>query len=52
MDFEINVNAKFNVFTKIGNEASSDVLRVVPFDDPLQLIPLLLAIVGLIAWFE
>ena len=55
------MNVKFNVFTKAsnecdpivdGNDASSCVLRVVPFEDPLQLIPLLLTIMGLIAWFE
>ena len=56
-----NVNVKFNVFTKVsnkcdpivdGNDASSGVLQMVPFEDPTQLIPLLLAIVDLIAWFE
>ena len=45
------MNVKFNVFTKAsnecdptvdGNDAPSGVLRVVPFEDPLQLIPLLL----------
>ena len=50
------MNVKFNVFTKAsnecdpivdGNDAPSGVLRVVPFEDPLQLIHLLLAIVGL-----
>ena len=47
------MNVKFNVFTKAsnecdprvdGNNAPSGVLRVVPFEDPLQLILLLLAI--------
>ena len=55
------MNVKFNVFTKAlnkcdpivdGNDASSSMLRVVPFEDPIQLIPLLLALVGLIAWSE
>ena len=55
------VNVKFNVFTKVsnecdpivdGNDAPSGMLRVVPFEDPLQLVPLLLGIVGLIAWIE
>ena len=49
------MNVKFNVFTKASNECDpivDDVLRVVPFEDPLQLTPLLLAIVGLISWFE
>ena len=48
------MNVKFNVFTKTsddcdpiddGNDAPSGVLREVPFEDPLQLIPLLLAVV-------
>ena len=47
---------KFYVFTKASNEcdlivdgydAPSGMLRVVPFEDPLQLIPLLLALVSL-----
>ena len=51
------MNVKFNVFTKAsnecdpivdGNDGPSGVLRV----DPFQLIPLLLAIVGSIAWFK
>ena len=55
------MNFKFNVFTKAsnecdpivdGNDAPSGVLRVVPFEDPIQLIPLLLAIVDLIVRFE
>ena len=55
------MNVKINVFTKAanecdlivdGNDAPSGVLQVVPFEDPLRLIPLLLAIVGLIAWLE
>ena len=42
------MNVKFNVFTKAssecepivdGNDAPSGVLRVVPFEDPVQLIP-------------
>ena len=48
------MNVKFNVFTKAsnqwdpivdGNDSPSGVLQVVPFEDLLQLIPLLLAIV-------
>ena len=41
-----------NVYLGPSNYASSGVLWVVPVKDPIQLIPLLLAIVGLIAWFE
>ena len=43
MDIEINVNVKFKVFTKASNDCDpivddppSGVLRVVPFEDPLQ----------------
>ena len=51
------MNVKFNVFTKASNESDpivdgndkpSGVLRVVPFEDPLQLITL----VASNSWFD